>query len=57
VAIACGALKRDAGGIGEVKRIYTRPRHRGRRIGEQILARIEAMAQEVGAEAARTGDR
>ena len=45
VAVACGALKRHADGIGEVKRMYTRPSHRGRRIGEQIVARIEAMAR------------
>jgi putative acetyltransferase len=25
-AVACGALKRHEGGIGEVKRMYTRPR-------------------------------
>ena len=30
-AVACGALKRHAEGIGEVKRMYTRPSHRGRR--------------------------
>ncbi len=48
VAIACGALKRYEGGIGEVKRMYTRPSHRGRRIGEQIVARIEAMARAEG---------
>lgn len=47
-AIACGALKRHADGIGEVKRMYTRPSHRGRKIGEQMIARIEAMAREEG---------
>ncbi len=47
-AIACGALKRHAGGIGEVKRMYTRPSHRGRKIGEQMMARIEAMARDEG---------
>ena len=31
--VACGALKRHDGGVGEVKRMYTRPSHRGRRIG------------------------
>ena len=31
-AVACGALKRHADGIGEVKRMYTRPSHRGHRI-------------------------
>lgn len=59
VAIACGALKRHEGGIGEVKRMYTRPSHRGRRIGEQIVARIEAMARAEGLKrlVLETGDR
>ncbi len=48
VAVACGALKRHAGGIGEVKRMCTRPSHRGRKIGEQMMARIEATAREEG---------
>lgn len=59
VAIACGALKRHGDGIGEVKRMYTRPSHRGRRIGEQIVARIEAMARAEGLKrlVLETGDR
>ena len=32
-AVACGALKRHAGGIGEVKRMYTRPRIAAARSG------------------------
>ncbi len=58
-AVACGALKRHGGGIGEVKRMYTRPSHRGRRIGEQIVARIEAMARAEGLKrlVLETGDR
>lgn len=45
-AIACGALKRHAGGIGEVKRMYTRPTHQGQGIGGRILERIETLAVE-----------
>jgi len=37
-AVACGALKRHEDGVGEVKRMYTRPSHRGRRIGAVIVA-------------------
>jgi putative acetyltransferase len=48
VAIAMGALKRHAGGIGEVKRMYTRPTHQGRGIGGEILHEIEARAREEG---------
>ena len=58
-AVACGALKRHAGGVGEVKRMYTRPSHRGRKIGEQIVARIEAAARSEGLKrlVLETGDR
>jgi putative acetyltransferase len=47
-AVGCGALKRHEDGIGEVKRMYTRPAHRGRRIGAEIVQRIEALAREKG---------
>ena len=58
-AVACGALKRHADGIGEVKRMYTRPSHRGHRIGGQIVARIEALARSEGLRrlVLETGDR
>lgn len=58
-AVACGALKRHAHGIGEVKRMYTRPLHQGRKIGEQIVARIEALARSEGLQrlVLETGDR
>lgn len=58
-AVACGALKRHAGGIGEVKRMYTRPSHRGQKIGERIVARIEALARSEGLNrlVLETGDR
>lgn len=44
-AVACGALRRHGDGLGEVKRMYTRPAHRGRRIGARILAEIEGLAR------------
>ena len=47
-AVACGALKRHADGVGEGKRMYTRPSHRGRRIGKAIVRRIEALARSEG---------
>ncbi len=58
-AVACGALKRHAGGIGEVKRMYTRPTHRGQRIGALIVERIEALARAEGLArlVLETGDR
>ena len=45
-AVGCGALKRHAGGVGEIKRMYTRPSHRGRKIGAAIVAGIEALARQ-----------
>ena len=45
VAVAIGAVRRHAGGIGEVKRMYTRPAHQGRGIGGAVLAEIEAVAK------------
>jgi putative acetyltransferase len=58
-AIGCGALKRHAGGIGEVKRMYTRPSHRGRKIGAEIVGHIEALARQEGLKrlVLETGDR
>jgi putative acetyltransferase len=58
-AVACGALKRHDGGIGEVKRMYTRPSHRGRRIGALIVERIEVLARTEGLKrlVLETGDR
>ena len=47
-AIACGALKRHADGIGEVKRMYTRPAFQGRGLGGRILAEIENLARSEG---------
>lgn len=58
-AVACGALKRHADGVGEVKRMYTRPSHRGRKIGARIVERVEALAREEGLNrlVLETGDR
>jgi putative acetyltransferase len=59
VAVACGALKRHAGRIGEVKRMYTRPEHQGAGLGGRILARIEDLARSEGLHelVLETGDR
>lgn len=58
-AIACGALKRHGGGIGEVKRMYTRTAHRGRKIGAALMQRIEDLARAEGIDrlVLETGDR
>lgn len=58
-AVGCGALKRHSDSVGEVKRMYTRPSHRGRKIGAAIVQRIEALAREEGLKklVLETGDR
>ncbi|TKT76838.1 GNAT family N-acetyltransferase [Aquamicrobium sp. LC103] len=58
-AVACGALHRHEGGIAEVKRMYTQPSHRGRKIGQMIVERIERLAREEGIAklVLETGDR
>ena len=59
VAVGCGALKRHSAEIGEVKRMYTRPSHRGRKIGAHIVGRIETIARSEGLSrlVLETGDR
>jgi putative acetyltransferase len=58
-AVSVGALRRHAGGVGEVKRMYTRPEMQGRGIGGRILAEIEALARREGIArlVLETGDR
>jgi len=58
-AVACGALRRHGEGLAEVKRMYTRPAHRGRGIGGRILDEIEALARAEGVTrlVLETGDR
>ena len=47
-AVAIGALRRDRVGVGEVKRMYTRPEHQGQGLGGAILAEIEGLARREG---------
>ena len=58
-AIACGALRRHDGGVGEVKRMYTRSNYQGRGIGGRILDAIEALArtENISRLVLETGDR
>ncbi|MET0598325.1 MAG: GNAT family N-acetyltransferase [Mesorhizobium sp.] len=58
-AVACGALRRHADRIGEVKRMYTRPSHRGLKIGQAIVTQIESLARREGLSrlVLETGDR
>ncbi len=44
--VGMGSLKDHGDGLGEVKRMFTLPAVRGRRVGSQLLQRIEAVARE-----------
>jgi putative acetyltransferase len=44
-ALACGALRIDAEGYGEVKRMFVLPAARGLGLGRRILAELEAEAR------------
>ncbi|HUO98132.1 MAG TPA: GNAT family N-acetyltransferase [Rhizomicrobium sp.] len=59
IAVACGALRRHADNVAEVKRMYTVPAHQGEGIGGRILAEIEALARKEGFRrlVLETGDR
>lgn len=58
-AVAIGALRRHADGVGEVKRMYTRPTFQGRGLGGAILAEVEQLACREGLTelVLETGDR
>jgi putative acetyltransferase len=46
--LACGALRIDRAGYGEVKRMYVAPAARGQGLGRAILQTIEAQAAREG---------
>jgi ribosomal protein S18 acetylase RimI-like enzyme len=56
--VAGGALRRLADGIGEVKRMWTAPDHRGRGHGRRVLGELEHLGRRYGYRALRlqTGD-
>ncbi|MBL8530495.1 MAG: GNAT family N-acetyltransferase [Hyphomonadaceae bacterium] len=47
-ALGMGALRRHAGGVGEVKRMFVAPGARGLGVGAAILAAIETLARREG---------
>lgn len=46
--VGMGSLKEHGGGLGEVKRMFTLPEVRGKRVGSLLLARIETLARAKG---------
>ncbi len=47
VAIGCGAIREHEPGVMEVKRMYTRPEHRGKGVASRVLADLESWAAEM----------
>ncbi|MDX2273897.1 MAG: GNAT family N-acetyltransferase [Hyphomonadaceae bacterium] len=47
-AVAMGALKRHGDGLGEVKRMFTRPELRGGGLAGRIVGEIEKLARQEG---------
>lgn len=47
-AVGMGALKRHCDGLGEVKRMFTRPESRGGGLAGRIVAEIERLARKEG---------
>ena len=48
VVVGCGALRLDASGYGEIKRMFVRPDARGTGLGRLILGRLEQEARHEG---------
>lgn len=44
--VGCGAFKKYAKQVAEIKRMFVKPETRGQRIGAQILAELEVWARE-----------
>jgi putative acetyltransferase len=44
-AVGMGAIKDCGEGVGEVKRMFTRPAVRGERVGKAVLAKLEELAR------------
>ncbi|MBB5702756.1 putative acetyltransferase [Ochrobactrum daejeonense] len=47
-AVGCGALKMHDDGVGELKRMFTRPEVRGNRVGSALVDAIEDLAKAKG---------
>jgi GNAT superfamily N-acetyltransferase len=43
-AVACGAMRRLTGDIGELRRMWVRPEWRGQQAGRYLLAELESVA-------------
>ncbi len=49
-ALGCGGIRRHADGVGEIKRMWVPPAHRGRGVSRVVLAALEDGARALGFE-------
>ena len=47
IAVGCGAFKEYESGTVEIKRMYTLPEHRGKRIAAKVLTELEQWAAQL----------
>src|SRR5262245_58613264 len=47
-AVSCGAFKEFEPGTVEIKRMFTKPEHRGKHIAAQVLSELEKWANQLG---------
>jgi GNAT superfamily N-acetyltransferase len=50
IPVGCGAIKELDAKSMEVKRMFTNPNYRGRKIASEVLANLEAWAKDLGYE-------
>ncbi len=48
IAVGCGAIKGYEAGVGEIKRMYVLPEHRGKGIAGRVLTELEKWGLESG---------
>jgi GNAT superfamily N-acetyltransferase len=46
--VGCGAVRTLSAGVGEIKRMWIRPTHRGRGLGGKLLEALETRSRELG---------
>lgn len=48
VPVACGGVRHAGGGVADLTRVYVAPSQRGRRLGGELVGRLETLAAAAG---------
>lgn len=48
VPVACGGVRHAGGGVADLTRVYVAPSQRGRRLGGELVGRLEVLAAAAG---------